>query len=188
MATTVTSGSNFTTDFFMRNFYKNNPDAFKNSTRKELSSSRLSNEDTRALRRAIRSLGDYTFTEDNKDELEGNFMISANAFVKTYNNALASSEKGDSSMKRFAKQLKDAYSKNKDALDDIGITANKDGTIKLNENLFQKASPKALKEVFGKDASFAKQIGSLAQRMTRTTDNSIYAEMTGSGNHINLKL
>ena len=61
------------------------------------------------------------------------------ALVDTYNNSIDSASNSSStSMKRYAKQLKKLASKYTDELEDIGITINKDGTLKANEELVKK--------------------------------------------------
>ena len=45
-----------------------------------------------------------------------------------------------------------------------------------------------IKKVFGKDSSYAKQLQSISKRMTNTSTEAIYAEMTGSGQNVDLSL
>ena len=61
---TISSGVNLSSTFYLRNFYKNDPSACKKSSRKDFSSSKLSNEDSRALHRAVKALGKFEYTED----------------------------------------------------------------------------------------------------------------------------
>lgn len=182
----ISSGVNLSSTFYLRDFYKNDQTAFKASNRKELSKSKLSNEDSRALRRAVKALGSYEYT---KDEIESKLLGSVDAFTKTYNNMLDSANSGDkSTMKRFASQLKSLSSKYSSDLDDIGITIKSDGSLKLNETLFKNSDPDAIKKVFGKESAYTKQLSSISKRMTATSEDALYAEMTGSGQNINLSL
>ena len=183
---TISSGVNLSSTFYLRNYYKNDPSACKKSSRKDFSNSKLSNEDSRALHRAVKALGKFEYTED---EVETKLLGSIQALANTYNNALESSgTKDNASMKRYASQLKKLSSKYSEELDDIGITINKDGSLKVNETLLKKADPSSIKKVFGKDSSYAKQLQSISKRMTNTSTEAIYAEMTGSGQNVNLSL
>lgn len=183
---TISSGVNLSSTFYLRNFYKNDQTAFKSSSRKEISSGKLSHEDALALRRAAKALKDFEFTDD---ELESNLLGSVDAFIKTYNNNLESSGgKNTSDLKRYAKQLKNLSSSHAEELEDIGITINKDGSLKLNENLFKKADVADIKKVFGKDSSYSKQVSSISKRMTDISSDLVLAELTGAGQNVDLKL
>ena len=82
---TISSGVNLSSTFYLRNFYKNDPSACKKSSRKDFSNSKLSNEDSRALHRAIKALGKFEYTED---EVETKLLGSIQALANTYNNAI----------------------------------------------------------------------------------------------------
>lgn len=182
----ISSGVNLSATYYLRDFYKNDQTAFKTSNRKELSKNKLSNEDSLALRRAVKALGHYEYKED---EIESKLLGSVDAFTKTYNNMLDSANKGDkSTMQRFAKQLKSLSSKYSSELDDIGIKINSDGSLKLNETLFKKSDASEIQKVFGKDSGFTKQLASISKRMASTSSEALYAEMTGSGQNVDLTL
>lgn len=134
MSTRVSSATNLSATYFMRNFYSNNRDAMKSSKRKEYSITELAYDDSTALHRAAKKLKNYKYSDDeNTDNIRGTVM----ALVDTYNNSIDSaSNSSSSSMKRYAKQLKKLASKYTDELEDIGITINKDGTLKANDNDF----------------------------------------------------
>lgn len=125
MSTRVSSATNLSATYFMRNFYSNNRDAMKSSKRKEYSITELAYDDSTALHRAAKKLKNYKYSDDeNTDNIRGTVM----ALVDTYNNSIDSaSNSSSSSMKRYAKQLKKLASKYTDELEDIGITINKDG-------------------------------------------------------------
>lgn len=185
MAIGVSSGVNLSSTFYLRKYYKNDQSASKASSRKEFKLSKLSNEDAQALRRAAKALGKLDY---NEDEIESKILGSVDAFAKTYNNTLESCNKGDSNMQRYAKRLKDLSKKYGEKLDDIGITINNDGTLKVNENLLKKSDVSKLKEVFGKESSYAKQFSTIAKQIANTSADAMYAEMTGSGQNVDLTL
>lgn len=65
MSTRVSSATNLSATYFMRNFYSNNRDAMKSSKRKEYSITELAYDDSTALHRAAKKLKNYKYS-DNK--------------------------------------------------------------------------------------------------------------------------
>lgn len=110
MSTRVSSATNLSATYFMRNFYSNNRDAMKSSKRKEYSITELAYDDSTALHRAAKKLKNYKYSDDeNTDNIRQTVM----ALVDTYNNSIDSaSNSSSSSMKRYAKQLKKLAGKN----------------------------------------------------------------------------
>lgn len=114
MSTRVSSATNLSATYFMRNFYSNNRDAMKSSKRKEYSITELAYDDSTALHRAAKKLKNYKYSDDeNTDNIRQTVM----ALVDTYNNSIDSaSNSSSSSMKRYAKQLKKLAGKYSDEL------------------------------------------------------------------------
>lgn len=56
MSTRISSATNLSATYFMRNFYSNNRDAMKSSKRKEYSITELAYDDSTALHRAAKKL------------------------------------------------------------------------------------------------------------------------------------
>ena len=56
MSTRVSSATNLSATYFMRNFYSNNRDAMKSSKRKEYSITELAYDDSTALHRAAKKI------------------------------------------------------------------------------------------------------------------------------------
>lgn len=54
MSTRISSATNLSATYFMRNFYSNNRDAMKSSKRKEYSITELAYDDSTALHRAAK--------------------------------------------------------------------------------------------------------------------------------------
>lgn len=121
MSTRISSATNLSATYFMRNFYSNNRDAMKSSKRKEYSITELAYDDSTALHRAAKKLKNYKYSDDeNTDNIRGTVM----ALVDTYNNSIDSaSNSSSSSMKRYAKQLKKLASKYSDELEDNDFTS-----------------------------------------------------------------
>ena len=78
----VGAGTTLGTSYYMRRFYAANADARTTTSRSNLTNSTLTGADSHALRRAIRSLGSFTYDDDN----EINIKNSVSAFISTYNN------------------------------------------------------------------------------------------------------
>ena len=112
------------------------------------------------------------------------------ALVDTYNNSIDSaSNSSSSSMKRYAKQLKKLASKYSDELEDIGITINKDGTLKANEELVKKADADTLNSLFGNDNDFTSSLYRVSRQMSIVLQSSSYDDYYTSlraGSNINL--
>ena len=87
----VGAGTTLGTSYYMRRFYASNADARTTTSRSNLTNSTLTGADSHALRRAIRSLGSFTYDDDN----ETNIKNSVSAFISTYNNMINSSGASD---------------------------------------------------------------------------------------------
>lgn len=182
MSTRVSSATNLSATYFMRNFYSNNRDAMKSSKRKEYSITELAYDDSTALHRAAKKLKNYKYSDDeNTDNIRG-----INGIVDTYNNSIDSaSNSSSSSMKRYAKQLKKLASKYSDELEDIGITINKDGTLKANEELVKKADADTLNSLFGNDNDFTSSLYRVSRQMSSSSYDDYYTSLR-TGSNINL--
>lgn len=94
MSTRVSSATNLSATYFMRNFYSNNRDAMKSSKRKEYSITELAYDDSTALHRAAKKLKNYKYSDDeNTDNIRGTVM----ALVDTYNNSIDSASNSSKS-------------------------------------------------------------------------------------------
>lgn len=155
----------------------------KSSKRKEYSITELAYDDSTALHRAAKKLKNYKYSDDeNTDNIRGTVM----ALVDTYNNSIDSaSNSSSSSMKRYAKQLKKLASKYSDELEDIGITINKDGTLKANEDLVKKADADTLNSLFGNDNDFTSSLYRVSRQMSSSSHDDYYTSLR-TGSNINL--
>lgn len=185
MASTESSGITLTSDFFMKNFYKYNRNAFKTSTRKDYNTTELSYEDSRALKRAVQKLLSFDYEED---ENGSNIVNTIKAFAETYNNALSSTNSKDSNTLRQNKQLQALSKKYANELEDIGITIEKDGTLSVSENILKASSFDDVKKVFSKESDYVGKLKTIARRMHTTSYDEIYAQMTGAGAKFNIVL
>ena len=68
MSTRVSSATNLSATYFMRNFYSNNRDAMKSSKRKEYSITELAYDDSTALHRAAKKLKNYKYSDNENTD------------------------------------------------------------------------------------------------------------------------
>lgn len=68
MSTRISSATNLSATYFMRNFYSNNRDAMKSSKRKEYSITELAYDDSTALHRAAKKLKNYKYSDDENTD------------------------------------------------------------------------------------------------------------------------
>jgi ElaB/YqjD/DUF883 family membrane-anchored ribosome-binding protein len=185
MSTKISSGVTLTTDFYLSNFYQANRSARKSSGRKELTTTELSYEDARALKRAVNRLGSIDFTDEENID---NIYNTISAFADTYNNTLSSTSKSsDADLSKYAKQLKSLAGKYSDELESVGITVEKDGSLTVNEDLLKAKDVDTLKKAFtADDSNFIKTTKSIARKLKNNSYDTLYQEMTGNGGRINI--
>lgn len=184
-STTISSGTNLTSNFFLQNFYKYNRNVIKSSARSDYSTTELSYEDTRALKRAISKLSSFDYTEDENGD---NIVSTIQAFVKTYNYTIESTSSEDSDAYRQNRQLRAFTKKYGENLEDIGISIEDDGKLSIRENLLKGSSFKEIRSVFSKNSDYMSGIRSIARRMNNTSYDEVYAQMTGTGGRLNIIL
>lgn len=161
------TGTTLSSSYYLRNFYNSNRSARTSSTRKNMDNTELTLADSHALRRAIRQLSDYDFSESDETDVRNSVL----AFIETYNNTLSSTSNSDDyNLERNMKQLKsltDSYSKE---LNKIGITVNDDGSLTSRESLFNSADISKFKKLFSKDSDYMQRTSSYAKRIERRSE------------------
>lgn len=166
------TGVSLSSNYYKRHFYASNRDAFSTSTRSEFSKTELSLADSKALRRAAKKLGSFSYSESE----DANIRSSVSAFIDTYNNMLNSaSASSDSILTHSAKAMVNMTSEYEDKLDKIGITVNSDGTL-AKRDLFQTAKLSKFKELFSEDSKYMEQTAVYAKRFQRRADTLDQAE------------
>ncbi len=179
------SAISLTSDFYMKNYYRFNRNVIKTSVRKDYSTSELSYEDSRALKRAIAKLEDFDY--DDSANLK-NIVSSVKAFADTYNFTLDSCSSEDSSAYRQMKQLKKLSKEYESEFKKLGITFEEDGKMSVSNNILEGSTIKEFKNVFSKDAGYLDGMKSIAKRMNNKAYDDVYAEMTGCGGKLNIML
>ncbi len=188
MSVAATTAISLSSDFYLNSYYRDNRNAKKSSGRNEFTSTELSYEDSRALRRAVKQLQSFSFTDDDNVD---NVRSSISALIDTYNNAVTSSGSDESEeVKRYAKQLKKLASKYQDQFEELGISMDsKKGTLSVNTNLFSAKSLDQIKKVFSQEnTDFLKDTQKIARRLGTNSYNELYTQLTGSGGRINISL
>lgn len=161
------TGVSLSSSYYMRRFYTANADAKTSASRKQYSNSALSNADARALRRAIKSLGSFTYDDDNST----NIRNSVSAFIDTYNNLLDSSGNSeDRRMQQTYKSMKKLTSEYANELDKIGITVSKDGTLKKRSDLFANADISKFEKLFSKDTDYMQRVSAYTRRVQKRSE------------------
>ena len=161
------TGVSLSSSYYLRRFYSANTDAKTSASRKQYSNTALSNADARALRRAIKNLGSFTYDDDNST----NIRNSVSAFIDTYNNLLASSGSSeDRRMQQTYKSMKKLTSEYADELDKIGITVSKDGTLKKRTDLFANADISKFEKLFSKDTDYMQRISAYTRRVQKRSE------------------
>lgn len=179
------SSITLSTNFYLNSFYRANTGAYKKAGRSELTKAELAYEDSRALRRAVKTLSSNDYSSDDSEK---NIKNSITAFATTYNNALSSGE-SSFELARYSKQLKKIIQDHKDELEDVGIKVSEDGSLSVSESLLTSASMDTLKSVFSSDSSdILSSTRRVSRNMFRQAYDSIYTQMTGNGGRINVIL
>ena len=158
----VGAGTTLGTSYYMRRFYAANADARTTTSRSNLTNSTLTGADSHALRRAIRSLGSFTYDDDN----ETNIKNSVSAFISTYNNMINSSGASDDrTVKNTQKNLKNLTAEYESQLDKIGITVKGNGTLESRSSLFSSADISKFESLFSSDSEYMQRVNSYARRL-----------------------
>lgn len=181
----TSSGVNLTSNFYLKNFYRFNRNAIKATDRKDFSTTELSYEDTRALRRGLAKLSSFRY---EKGENGDNLVNSIKAFTETYNNTIDTTSAKGSDIARLNKQLKTLTQKYGEDLKDIGITLDKDGKMSVKENILKSSSFDEIGRVFSDDTDYMKGLNRIAKRMNGEAYDDVYAMMTGCGGRLNVQL
>lgn len=168
MATTnvayIGTGTSLSSNYYMRNFYISNRDAATSSKRSRMTNAELSLADGKALRQAVKKLGNFSFDETQDENIRSGVL----AYLNTYNNMLTSlSDSSDRELLRDMKRLKSVTSEYASELDKIGITVNENGSLTSRDALFTTASLSKFESLFSKDAEYMQRTTSCSKRIEK---------------------
>lgn len=137
---------------YMKQFYKGNNFAATVNGRSGRYSRDLFSADLQAIRRAVKELGDYDYDDGEGGEL----MNKVQAFVNTYNNYIDSAkEMDDSNVNRYLSKMKKLTKEYADELEDIGVTIQSSGKLKVNKKNLQDTGRYQVGVLFSSDAEYA---------------------------------
>ena len=142
----VGAGTTLGTSYYMRRFYASNADARTTTSRSNLTNSTLTGADSHALRRAIRSLGSFTYDDDNETNIKN-------------------SVSDDRTVKNTQKSLKNLTAEYESQLDKIGITVKGNGTLESRSSLFSSADISKFESLFSADSEYMQRVNSYARRL-----------------------
>lgn len=146
---------------YMNQFYKGNLFGATKNGRTGQSSNSLAVADMKAVRKAVKQLGEYDFEEGDGEEL----VNKVQAFVSTYNNYIDSAKAvGDADADRYLKQLKKMTKEFGGELDDIGISVQNSGKLAVDKKTLQSTGRYQVSRLFGSDAEFSVQIENQMKR------------------------
>lgn len=136
---------------YMRQFYKGNAFGATANGRTGQLSNNLLPADIKAIRRAVKDLGDYDY-----DEGEGGELINkVQAFVSTYNNYIDSAKgMDDSNVSRYLSKMKKLTKEYAEELEDIGVTIQSSGKLKVDKTTLQDATRYQVSRLFSEDAEY----------------------------------
>lgn len=150
---------------YMRQLYKGNSYGATVNGRSGQPAHSLFSADMNAVRRAVKELNDYDYDEGEGTEL----MNKVQAFVDTYNNYIDSAKgMNDDDVNRYMSKMKKLTKEHASELEDIGITIQSSGKLKLKKKDLQDTSRYDVGQLFSKDAEYAKMTEKqmkLTQRM-----------------------
>ena len=154
---------NYSQAQYYRDFYKGNDAAKEATGRSSMSAGSLVRADSTALTRSVQA---FTKLYENKD-LNGKDVYNAIlAFGDTFNNALDSSKDTPATrVTQLRKGLQGLSSKQKKAMEAIGITVQGSGKLSIDKEKLADASPNKVKAVFGSDSDFLKELKKYARSL-----------------------
>ncbi|MGN0240982.1 MAG: hypothetical protein ACI4CS_04770 [Candidatus Weimeria sp.] len=165
-----------TNNLYLRNLYKSVDSSLAGKTaRADASKAKLVYADTTALQKGISVLADEDYGDPDEDDnaiTKANFYKKMKAFADSYNYTLdsSSSYKTNSDAKKAAKQMKELVKEYGDDLDNLGISFDDKGYIKLSDSSFDNIDEAEFEDTFGKDSDFMKSLNSIAKKLNRHID------------------
>lgn len=111
------------------------------------------------------------FGQEDTGKAKEQAISEIDGFLDDYNIMMNRLKESDDTIdSAYAKKLKDYVSSNSAALKELGITANSDGTLKLDEKVLKEADLDSMKKLFGAGGSFGEKISALAKQIADTAD------------------
>lgn len=169
--------SSFTvkTTTYLRNLYNENRTLAYKDKRADAKATALQKADESALRKGIRSLADWDYDDDEKNEEEvtkGRFYSTLKAFTGAYNYTINSgtATSASHSVKQATKAIKSLTDSYADTLSAYGVSVSSDGYLSLSDSAVDNIDIKNFKKVFGSDSDYMKELTELSKKASRRID------------------
>ncbi len=129
-------------------------------------------ESAESLRSSMNVLGitgkNSVFENARNTESKDAILSQAKKMVSSYNATLTGMEEDNSALSRVYKRLMEgAAIDNKKALSNIGITINRDKTLKIDEEKFNNASLDDIEAAIGAKSSFTEEVEGMAENISK---------------------
>lgn len=159
----INVNSSYGKDYFLRTYYGKDRDARLHSNRVGMKQSSKAVADSHALCSALKDLEKVDYGNTKKDgELYNKFL----AFISSYNNTMDSVKDGGTAQeKQSRKKLQKLAGKYQKELERLGVKVQKDGSLKMQEGMTDKFAISKMKELFGKDSDFGKEMKRYASKI-----------------------
>ncbi len=142
---------------YIRQFYKGNIFGATSDGRNGQPAHSLFSADMKALRQAVRGLGDYDYSDKESDGEE--LANKVKAFVDTYNHLVDSAkDMDDEDVDRYMKNLKKLTKGKAEELSDIGVSVQNNGKLKIDEKALAGTGRYEVGKLFSTDAEFGSQV------------------------------
>ena len=169
---------NITASAFLRNNYSAYRQMSIKANRDEASPKELSTADSLALKKAIRSLSDYEYNDEDTEDSDAEnvkFYKTIKAFADTYNYTLDSSTSSSSeSIKALGKKMKNFSSKYEDELKELGIKFNSKGYMEISASAIDNIKQSTYGEAFSTGSAyktkFLDELKDVTQKIYRRID------------------
>ncbi len=167
-----------TSSAYLRNNYSAYRQLSIKASREEASQKELSTADSLALKKAIRSLSDYNYSDSEDDDTDAEnikFYKTLKAFADTYNYTYDSSSSSSSgSIKSLSKKMKNFAEKYEDELKELGITFNSKGYMEVSASAIDNIKESTYGEYFSKNSgyksAFLDDLKDVTQKIYRRVD------------------
>lgn len=111
-------------------------------------------------------------------------LSDAKKMVEAYNATMKQLKTTGGTMNEFyLKQLKDIPAGSKEALESIGITQSKDGSLSVDENVFRNADADTLQKVLGGEKGFASKISFLGEHISKNASENVVSASNRYGSN-----
>lgn len=148
---------------YLRQFYKGNIFGATSDGRSGQPSYSLFSADMKALRQAVRGLGDYDYKDKESDGEE--LVNKVKAFVDTYNHLIDSANGMDNEdVDRYMSKLKKLTKGKAEEFSDIGIAVQGNGKLKIDDKTLAATGRYEVSKLFSADAEFGGLVGQQIKR------------------------